>query len=365
MARKIPPAWRAAFMAVPRHLFIPDTVWVREEGRPVPLRRADSPERWLEACYSDEPIAVQLDDGDGSGRGYVTSSASMPSVVALMLEAAELRFGHRVLEIGTGTGFNAALIACRVGIDNTTTVEIDADLAEQAREALKNAGWPVETVAADGTQGYPPGAPYDRILSTASVYKVPYPWIEQAAPGGKVVTPWGTAFHSGALLRLYVNGDGTASGHFEGDTGFMWVRGQRPPHGAVEDRVSPEHDYAETVTDLHPYEPVGDFSASFAIGALVPGMTSTLVYDRDDPASQRYTVYLMDPGSGSWASWRIQPGPHEYVVKQHGPRSLFDELARAYQWWKEAGKPDHTRFGLTVTPDRQIVWLDDPAHPVA
>ncbi|WP_344103965.1 methyltransferase domain-containing protein [Nocardiopsis rhodophaea] len=331
----------------------------------MPLHRAASPDEWLEVCYADEPIAVQLDDGDGSGRGYVSSSASMPTTVALMLDAAELEPGNRVLEVGTGTGFNAALIATRVGMDNTTTIEIDDDLAAKARSALVDAGWPLDVVTGDGTKGYPPNAPYDRVLSTAAVHELPYPWIEQTAPGGRVVTPWGSAFHSGALLRLRVNGDGTASGRFNGDTGFMWVRDQRTPHGAVEDRVRPEHDYAETVTDIHPYEPVGDFSASFAIGARVPGMKSTLVYDDDDPGTQRYTVYLMDPGSGSWASWRIQTGPREYAVRQHGPRLLFDELSSAYQWWQDVGEPEHTRFGLTVTPGGQHVWLDDPANVVA
>ncbi|MDA0567710.1 methyltransferase domain-containing protein [Streptomonospora sp. S1-112] len=371
LARGVPPEWRAAFLAVPRHEFIPETVWIREEGKPVPVRRSDSPEKWLAVCYTDEPIAVQLDDGDGSGRGYVSSSASMPGVVALMLEAAELSPGVRVLEIGTGTGFNAALVATRVGAENVTTVEIDPGLAVAARTALTSAGWPVEVVIGDGTTGYAANAPYDRILSTAAVHAVPRPWIEQTAPGGKVVTPWATAFHSGALLRLRVADDGTASGRFDGDAGFMWVRGQRTPHGSVEDRVRPEHDFTETVTGLHPYGPVGDFSASFAIGLRVPGMTSTLVHDDDDPATRRYTVYLMDPGSGSWASWRILPegakNPEypEYTVRQHGPRRLFDELDRAHRWWREAGSPEYTRFGLTTTPEGQSVWLDDPANVVA
>ncbi|MFC4560401.1 methyltransferase domain-containing protein [Nocardiopsis mangrovi] len=365
LAGAMPPAWRAAFSAVPRHLFIPETIWLRTNGKPVPLRRSDAPDAWLAACYSDEPIAVQLDDGTGTGRGYVSSSASMPSVVAFMLDASDIEPGTRVLEIGAGTGFNAALIAFRAGAENVTTVEIDTDLALRARAALANAGWPVEVVSGDGTKGHLPNAPYDRVLSTAAVHRVPYAWVEQTAPGGKVITPWGTAFHSGALLRLRVSGDGTASGRFAGDTGFMWVRDQRTPHGAVEDRVRPEHDYTETVTSLHPHEPVGDFSASFAIGVRVHGMQSTLVHDDDDRAGQRYTVFLMDPESGSWASWRIQAESQDYGVKQHGPRNLFDELAAAYEWWKDAGEPDHTRFGLTVTPDGQAVWLDDPACPVA
>ncbi|XKK38709.1 methyltransferase domain-containing protein [Nocardiopsis sp. ARC36] len=333
------------------------------DGRPAPLRRDDDPHGWLEACYTDAPLAVQLDDGDGSGGGYVSSTASMPTVVAMMLEAAALSPGLSVLEIGTGSGFNAALLASVVGAENVTTIEIDTELAERASVALRQEGWPVEVVTGDGEKGCPPRAPFDRVVATAAVGTVPYAWVEQTRPGGLVIVPFGTAFHSGALLHLKVD-RGKAVGRFDGDAAFMWTRAQRPPHGSVEDRVRDEHDFGGTTTRLHPYEPVGDFDAGFAIGLRVPGMTWNLVHDGDDPASPRYTVYLMDPESQSWASWRIEPDGAEYPVRQHGPRRLFAELESAYQWWEGAGRPSHTRFGVTVTPHAQRAWLDVPENVV-
>lgn len=364
LAGQMPAAWRDSFLQVPRHRFIPDTIWIRDaDGKPAPLCRSDDPAAWLRACYTDAPIAVQLDDGDGSGGGYVSSTASMPTVVAMMLESAGLSPGLSVLEIGTGSGYNAALLASVVGTENVTTVEIDTQLAEQATVALERAGWPVKVVTADGEKGYPPRAPFDRVVATAAVGTVPYAWVEQTRSGGIVVVPFGTAFHSGALLRLKVD-RGVAVGRFDGDAAFMWTRAQRPPHGSVEDRVRAEHDVSEASTRLHPYEPVGDFDAGFAIGLRVPGMMSTLVYDHDDPASERYTVYLMDPGSRSWASWRVEPESAEYAVRQHGPRRLFTELESAYRWWVDADKPSHTRFGVTVTPHGQQVWLGTPGNAV-
>ncbi|GAA3755843.1 methyltransferase domain-containing protein [Spinactinospora alkalitolerans] len=358
------PDWRDAFSTVPRHCFVPETVWLDEAGAPAVLARSESPERWLEACYADRPLITQLDDGDGSGRGYFSSSISMPTTVAMMLAALDPESGGRVLEIGTGTGYNAALLAFRAGTENVTTVEVDPGIAEQARAALKATGWPVNVVTGDGTKGHPPGAPYDRVLSTASVQRVPYAWVEQTAPGGRVVTPWGTAFHNGALLHLRVRADGTAAGRFSGNVGFMWLRDQRTPHGAVEDRVRPEHDYTESTTGLHPYYALSNFDASFAIGLRVPAMKSVVVFDDDNPGSAAYTVYLMDPYVGSWASWRVAPGRDAYTVRQHGPRCLFEELEDAYRWWLDAGEPEHTRFGLTVTSDGQTVWLDTPGAPI-
>lgn len=354
------PAWRDTFERVPRHRFIPDRIWIEDGDDLTVLDRADDPDAWLRACYADRPVITQIDDGDPTGRGYSSSSASMPSIVALMLEATDLVAGQRVLEIGTGTGWNAALLADKVGTGNVTSVEIDPAVAARAEENLEGRG--VRVVVGDGEKGYPPDAPYDRVLATAAVQRVPYPWVEQTAPGGRIVTPWGTSFHNGTLLRLQVGADGTASGRFGGNAGFMWVRGQRTPHGTLEERVRPDHEYTETTTDLHPYEPVGDFDASFAIGLRVPGMKDLLVFDDDVPGNPNYTVYLMDPGSGSWASWRIRPGHREFGVRQHGPRRLFEELAGAYAWWREAGRPKHSRFGVTVTSEGQRVWLDDPGN---
>ncbi|MCK9872155.1 methyltransferase domain-containing protein [Nocardiopsis dassonvillei] len=353
-------AWRDTFERVPRHRFIPDRIWIEDGDELSTLDRSDDPEAWLRACYTNQPVITQIDDGDPTGRGHSSSSASMPSIVALMLEATDLAAGQRVLEIGTGTGWNAALLADRVGAGNVTSVEIDPAVAARAEENLE--GYGVRVVVGDGEKGCPPDALYDRVLATAAVQRVPYPWVEQTVPGGRIVTPWGTSFHNGTLLRLQVGADGTASGRFGGNAGFMWVRGQRTPHGTLDERVRPDHEYTESTTDLHPYEPVGDFDASFAIGLRVPGMKDLLVFDDDVPGNPDYTVYLMDPGSDSWASWRVRSGYREFRVRQHGPRHLFEELAGAYAWWQEAGRPEHSRFGVTVTRQGQRVWLDDPGN---
>ncbi|GLU45895.1 methyltransferase domain-containing protein [Nocardiopsis ansamitocini] len=359
--------WRPVLESVRRDSFLPDTVW---DASLRPVVRSREPGRWSELVHRDAPVITQLDDGGGSGRGYVSSSASMPSVVALMLGALALDDGMTVLEIGTGTGWNAALLAARLGDDRVTTVEVDAALAERARVSLAAAGVDPLVVTADGTAGWPARAPYDRVIATAAVRWVPYAWVEQTRPGGRVVTPFGTAFHNGTLLLLDVADDGTASGRFGAGVGFMWVRDQRTPHGSVEDRVDPVHDFTETVTGLHPYEPVSGFDASFAIGLRVSGMLSTVVHD---DSGDGFTVYLMDPGTGadtgadtgSWARWRITADTvGEYRVRQHGPRRLFDELRAAYDWWLGLGKPAHDRFGLTVDADGQRAWLDDPGREV-
>ncbi|MFE3455993.1 methyltransferase domain-containing protein [Nocardiopsis aegyptia] len=356
-----PSRWRDAIARVPRHAFLPSRFWLEDGGGPVPVDRAEEPQRWLALSYADRPIVTQLDDGEDSGRGYITSSASQPSIVGEMLEASSLAAGDRVLEIDTGTGWNAALSAARVGAENVVTVEIDKGLAEQARQALAAQGWAVEVVTGDGTFGWPAGAPYDRVLSTAAVQRVPVAWVEQTRPGGRILTPWGTTFHNGVLAELTVHGDGTAAGTFGGNTAFMWVRDQRRPYAVVE-----EHAFASSTTRLHPYEPIGDFDASFGIGlGLRTGVSSVLVFDDDQEGNPFYTVYLLAPESGSWASWRIEPGLREFPVRQHGPRRLFDEMEAAYSWWKRLGSPAYTRFGLTVTAQGQQVWLDAPDQLVA
>lgn len=233
----LPAEWREAFLEVPRHAFIPETVWrydedVEDNYDLLPLNRADDPEAWLRLAYANDVVITQVDDGHPAGpdlTGYASSSsASMPSVVAIMLDALEVSDGQRVLEIGTGTGYNTALLAHRLGAENVITIEVDPAVAAHARKALAATSFgEVTVVTGDGASGYPPRAPFDRILSTASCQRVPYPWAEQTRPGGRIVTPWDNAYFQGGLLALTVAGDGTASGRIVGQTSFMRLRDQR------------------------------------------------------------------------------------------------------------------------------------------
>lgn len=360
------PEWRAAFASVRRDVFLPDTVWQVDGDGLVPLRRADDPAGWLDAAYADAAVITQVDDGrpvGPAGRGReMTSSASEPGVVALMLDELNIEPGQRVCEIGTGTGYNAALLCARLGAENVTSIEIDPEVAEAARKALDGAGFRPCLVVGDGAEGYRPNAPYDRVIATAAAGRVPYAWVAQTRPGGRVLVPWASAYHNGALLALTVGADGTASGGFVGNVAFMWLRQQRTPIASVEDDVH-DLDRAETsVTDLHPYDVVGEYDASLAIGLRVPSCKNIVVLDED--GSGAYTVWFIDQKSGSWASIGYERDAADCPVRQFGPRRLWDEIAAAYRWWDDHGRPGRERYGVTVTPETQSVWLDEPTNVV-
>src|SRR5216683_1115087 len=130
--------WRRALQEVPRNLFVPDVV-LADPNDQLPdeylVDRAADPERWWAAVYSDTVLVTQVDDGRGDisvGQGSASSSNSAPGSVFSMLEQLWVHDHHRVLEIGTGTGWTAALLSRRLGAANVTTVEIDPGLAEQA-----------------------------------------------------------------------------------------------------------------------------------------------------------------------------------------------------------------------------------------
>lgn len=363
-AGHLPQHWRTAFEQVERHRFLPDRI-TDPDGETVD--RARDGDRWLTLAYDDIPVITQLDDGAEDGPGHPTSSACQPSIVADMLRRLDVFPGMRVLEVGTGTGYNAALLSHLLGDSEVTSIEVDVELAELARIRLMSAGFTPLVVTGDGTQGWPARAPFDRVISTAAVQRVPYHWVAQTRPGGKILTPWGNAFHNGVLADLQVGWDGTACGRFGGDVAFVWVREQRVPRRVVETYVHPERQgFESTRTKLHPHEPIGDFDASFAIGLRMSGVLNRVEF-AEGGEEVRFTVYLVDPETASWASWHIAPdhqGPG-YEVRQHGPRQLFAELEAAYRWWRRAGCPEHDRFGLTVSAEHQLIWLDNETNPVA
>jgi protein-L-isoaspartate(D-aspartate) O-methyltransferase len=171
----VTPGVEAAFRAVPRHLFLP---------------AAD-----LRAAYAARVIVTR------HAGGRPVSAASHPGLVAQMLEQLAAVPGHRVLEIGAGTGINAALLAELAGRGGAvTTIDIDADAAAQAARGLAAAGYPaVRVLTGDGAAGHPPGAPYDRIIVTAGAWDLPPAWLGQLAPAGRLVVP--LRLHGSGLTR--------------------------------------------------------------------------------------------------------------------------------------------------------------------
>ncbi|MER6352822.1 methyltransferase, FxLD system [Streptomyces sp. NPDC001634] len=160
------PAVETALRTVPRHVFVPDAS--------------------LEDAYANAPVHIKYDT-DGTS----ISCASQPGVVALMLDQLDAQPGERILELGAGTGYNAGLLADLVGKSgHVTTLDIDDDLVEGARAHLDAAGITnVEAVTRDGALGYAEGAPYDRIIATVGAHGVPHAWLQQLAPGGRLLVP--------------------------------------------------------------------------------------------------------------------------------------------------------------------------------
>ena len=352
--------WQAAFTEVARHVFVPELVWDQDRGCAgdcdlVPLRRAEDPRRWLELAYANAFVVTQVDDGHpvgADGRGFeVTSSASMPAVMAQMLTALAVEPGMRVLEIGTGTGYNAALLAHRLGAANVVSVEIDPTVAEHARAALAAAGYgALRVLTGDGARGYLPGAPYDRVICTAAAAEVPYAWVAQTRPGGRVLTPWGTAYYPGGLVELTVGPEGTATGGIVGPASFMWLRAQRIPRYTISRIIRPADAAVVSSTDVHPWRVAGEVNAATAIGLRVPGCES--FYHAEDSATG--TLYLVDQRDRSWATLHLTPEP-PYEIRQSGHRKLWDEVKAAYRWWIDAGEPAVDTWKFTITPNSQRI----------
>ncbi len=171
---------RKAFATVPRHVFVERGVYLPNGQGGLVYRPVN--QEVLEYIYSDRPLVIKKSP---------CVSSSQPALLAIMLELLDLAPGLRVLEIGTGTGYFAALIAEIVGDSRlVTTVEIQPDVAAWAREALDKAGYSgVSVRVRDGIHGCPENAPYDRIVVSTCSSDVSPEWLRQLAPDGWLLVP--------------------------------------------------------------------------------------------------------------------------------------------------------------------------------
>ncbi|MWA04084.1 protein-L-isoaspartate(D-aspartate) O-methyltransferase [Actinomadura sp. LD22] len=352
------PAWRTAMHAVPRHLFVPPVAWAWHDGLQHRIDAGADPAAWWDAAYANQPIITQYDDGDTAlevGGGKCTSSLSAPDVVLRFLELLRLEGRPRVLEIGTGTGWTAGLLSSRVGADNVTSVEVDGRVAKQAAANLEAAGLQPVLVVGDGADGHPGGAPHDAVHVTCGVTTVPYAWVRQTRPGGVIVFPWMPEYGPGRRVRLVVDADGRASGTFHGRAAYMMLRSQRT---GFPDFTAEGDSWDESVTSADVRRILWDTPGpATAITGCVPDLMAT---DSVDGGDGSVTMWIADTGHSSQAIVDAPWGMDGAHVRQRGPRRLWDEFEAAYRAWLERGSPAPDRFGMTVGPDGQYLWLDAP-----
>jgi protein-L-isoaspartate(D-aspartate) O-methyltransferase len=351
----------AAFERVPRHLFVPELA--------------------PEEVYTDRSIAIKLQDG------VPISSSSQPAIMAEMLEMLAPAPGDGVLEIGAGSGYNAALLAELVGPSGyVETIDLDDDLVAAARSHLDAAGYPhVLAICADGARGDPHGAAFDAVIATVGVERIPPAWIAQLRDGGRLVAP--LTIRS---MQKVVAFERTAAGLESRaivDAGFMMLRG---PSASAETRTIVLGDPAIVLRVLTAH--AGSLDGSVLARVLRAPAHETVPVRRigledtwngfslwlalTDDASCRLTAsgprvqdgtvpnLLLGGESlyGTSATFGIcsagelvvfaRRGSYEVVLRSFGtPAGGVARMQNAIAAWDRAGRPGNAQLRITIAPD--------------
>ncbi|WP_327421143.1 protein-L-isoaspartate(D-aspartate) O-methyltransferase [Streptomyces sp. NBC_01230] len=331
--------WRKAVEEVPRHVFVPAYWRLGADGQPLRVERDDP--AWLEGAYADAALTVQMTDG------VATSSSTAPSLMLRMLEALDIDDTALVQEIGTGTGYNTALLCHRLSSEQVVTVEVDPQLADAAEARLNMLGWHPAVRVGDGALGVVGTRRFDALIATCAMPDIPGAWLTQTRPGAVLVVPFGTG-----VVRLVRDENGTASGSFQPWPAFFMAARDAGGTGAVPYPGEPAS-VTERPTNLAPHEVAAD-NFAFACSLLLP---HTACGRTLGPDGQVTSMRLWDR-EGSWAD--VADG----TVRQAGPSRLWDEVE--VLWAKVTGDcgrpPARNQYGMTVTPDGSSVWLDHPGR---
>jgi protein-L-isoaspartate(D-aspartate) O-methyltransferase len=372
----------AALRAVPREVFVPG----------VPLDEVYRP--------SEAIVIKRLE-------GVSVSSASAPDVMAVMLEQLAVEPGQRVLEIGTGTGYNAALLAELVGPDGeVVSVEIDEDLVLAAREHLRTAGYArVQVVLGDGALGYAPAAPFDRLILTVGAGDIAPAWRDQLRnPGGRLVLPLAISGTQRCVAFEQV-GDHLASQTIL-NCSFIPLRGllagstprlplgpnaevaissssvDLPAGGISELLVGPSRavltgvlaSTAEVAEGLVLWLAAREPAMCSVWASAAPGLSEVVPELFGSPGKWRASLGLVQPTGLALLGWaqahpRTEGSRDELVVRVFG--SPGDDMVERLQAWQAAGRPldsalsirayprDHPASGEAVVKQRWTRFLLD------
>lgn len=359
--------WRAAVENVPRHVFVPRYYTDDQNGRTRSWilhepANPDSIERWLELVYSRTTLVTQVADFADRGTQAAVSSSTKPDLMIRMLETLDVADGMRVLEIGTGTGYNSALLSHRLGAGNVYSVDVDPHLVDDARDRLTRLGYSAATlVAVDGIEGLPEHAPYDRIIATCALFAVPAAWITQLRPDGLALVHIEGPLGAGNLLALRHTAPDTVQGRFLPWWGCFMRR--RATAGPTVGTPRPTRTGAAPTTRMTAVDP-----AQLDGGARFPFLAQLHL-----PHGVFRSMWCSDGGDtvtelrsldGSWSEVIREPNTEgRYQVREAGPTPLWGQVEAAWEQWTNLGAPAWHEFGLTATSHEHTVWFGTPDGP--
>ncbi|MEA5503553.1 methyltransferase domain-containing protein [Halotia wernerae UHCC 0503] len=332
-----------AFSKVLRHKFLETFYLPGDLQQPINHKPNNPASEHLRLIYSKNSLITRISDGKAS------SSTSEPMLIAYMLELLALSPNLKVLEIGTGTGYNAALISEIVG-DQTLVVSVDIqeDVIAQTKRLLSDAGYPkINLVFRDGFYGVQEEATYDRIVATVGTQDISPYWAAQLSNSGFMILP---LYHGGwtPLVRVWWQ-DGTLKGKVVGISGFMPFKGNEfaydpSPLGSM-----------TSFPAIEEFEELPLFDDLEAEHTRNPLMWSAF------PMGFQYFIAICDPR----AMWGMKPpgyglydkqegiilvSPRKNCILLKGDRKLYKRLQELYENWSHLDKPSPFDYTIEFLP---------------
>ena len=339
-----------AFLTVPRELFVPG--------------------HELVDVYRDQAITTKVQ------AGVPVSSSSQPAMMAMMLEQLDVRTGMRVLEIGSGTGYNAALLRVLTGESgDVISLEIDAEIAAWARDRLSDAGYDaVDVIQTDGGDGWPAGAPYDRIELTVGTANIAPAWVNQLNPGGILVVPFW--INTVQLSIAFEKGDRFLRSRSILPCGFTRIRGRLA--GADQYRTlqsgvmiatgsgAPVDDRLRELLNQSPSSESLDGRSwhGFAIYMALHERSVLMMTSSDEHVTgfQGVAFGLVDAADQSLCllTYPVE-GAGTASVLSYGGTNARARLGDLLDRWRAAGSPDVSAVEVSVHPLSEVTPVDQRA----
>jgi protein-L-isoaspartate O-methyltransferase len=347
------PAWAAAIAATPRHRLVPTAYQQQRDGSWTEIDTTSG--EGLALAYSPTTLVTEIDTS-----GRAVSSSTKPDLMVRMLETLDVHDGHRVLEIGSGTGYNLALLAHRLGEANVFSIDVDADLVAAAQRRLTDIGCHPQLAARDGIDGWPEHGPYQRIIATCSVPRIPWAWAQQLTPGGSVLADFKLGTSAGNLVLLHRYHDRLEGRFTERWAAFMGMRhdGDTTPNRAPKAATSQQQRVTST-----PAEPWNTHREVWMLAYLALSTRLRHGYTLD-PATRTPKAATLSAPDGSWCEIALTTTDDggSRRIREAGPTPLWAHVEHAYRLWHQHDQPGWQRFGLTVTETHQRIWLDDSTN---